>query len=871
MFSRSNSSWIRLVWSLIDTSHARGGFAVLATRGNGRVLFGRHLVFGAFLAWMAFPSVAASNSQQMDSRAAPTEEEYQRAHASEPGWLSSIPVTQTIQLSGPSISEVAMRAAASPEQQRSVAFGRNTNIMNAKVAASPGGTAIKVLVTSAGAIHLRVAVTFDDVAQYRITAYAPGDEERAVSLYRMATSASEPLQTVWTPITDGDAQVIVVERLGEPADTWSIGVPLVSHFDRPLYRTKNATTKDAKPENFGDSQPCQVDMICVYQVAPVSMQAPLLTASRAVALMSFTKSDGSSYWCTGSLLNTASYPSPIFLTAFHCLSDTQSLASLTTFWFFSRNNCQSGPPSATTTQVAGGAVGIFGNAALDSALVVLNQMPPTQATYTGWDASTMQSGTTILAIHHPSGDVKKASFGIELGTNLNAVPFDIGTFPAGSFYVVSWELGIVEHGSSGSGLLSFNQNTGFFYLRGTLTGGDATCSSNGVTTYYSRLDHLYPYISNALNVKAPPPGQLQMPSPVTFPARQVGTQSAPIAVTITNIGGSAVTVSSVNASDLAEFPGTTTCVGSIAAGGNCQVIISFLPTAAGVRSQTVTVISGGVGSPQSFGVSGTGSTGTASANYEGLWWNAPAGSESGWGINFAHQGDVIFASWFTYDLHGKGWWLVMTAPSTGGNTFSGTLVTVTGPAFDAVPFDPSQVVGTPVGTGTLTFVDANNGSFVYTVNGISQTKAITRQVFGLLPTCTFSAQNNLATATNYQDLWWKAPAASESGWGINFTHQGDTIFATWFTYDHDHTPMWLVVTANKTAPGTYSGTLLRTTGPAFNAVPFNPAAVVGTNVGTATLTFTSGNTATFAYTVNGVSQTKAITREVFRSPGTVCQ
>ncbi|HEX7273240.1 MAG TPA: hypothetical protein VF420_13935, partial [Casimicrobiaceae bacterium] len=40
----------------------------------------------------------------------------------------------------------------------------------------------------------------------------------------------------------------------------------------------------------------------------------------------------------------------------------------------------------------------------------------------------------------------------------------------------------------------------------------------------------------------------------------------------------------------------------------------------------------------------------ASVNYEGLWWAAPAGSESGWGVNFAHQGDTIFASWFTYDL-----------------------------------------------------------------------------------------------------------------------------------------------------------------------------------------------------------------------------
>ena len=257
-------------------------------------------------------------------------------------------------------------------------------------------------------------------------------------------------------------------------------------------------------------------------------------------------------------------------------------------------------------------------------------------------------------------------------------------------------------------------------------------------------------------------------------------------------------------------------------------------------------------------------------NFGGLWWNAPAGSESGWGINFAHQGDVIFASWFTYDLNGKGWWLVMTAPNTSGNTFTGILYQVTGPAFDAVPFDPAQVIGIPVGTGTLNFSDAANGTFAYTVNGISQTKSITREVFGPPPHCTFGALDP-ALATNYQDLWWNAPGGSESGWGINLAHEGDTIFATWFTYDHDRTPMWLVTTATRTVPGTYVGTLYRTTGPPFNAVPFNPAAVAGTAVGTASFAFANGNSATFAYTVNGVSQMKTITREIFRAPGTVCQ
>jgi hypothetical protein len=258
------------------------------------------------------------------------------------------------------------------------------------------------------------------------------------------------------------------------------------------------------------------------------------------------------------------------------------------------------------------------------------------------------------------------------------------------------------------------------------------------------------------------------------------------------------------------------------------------------------------------------------SNAQGLWWASPAGSESGWGINFAHQGNIIFASWFTYDLTGKGWWLSMTAPQTPPGVYSGTLYTTTGPAFNAVPFNPSQVKLTQVGTGTLTFSDANDGTFAYTVNGISQMKNITRQVFGPLPVCA-TATASLTAATNYTDLWWAAPAGSESGWGINLTQEGNTIFATWFTYDLDGTPMWLSATVPNTGPSVYAGTLYRTTGPAFDAVPFTPANVVLTAVGTATFTFSDGNDANFAYTVNGISQNKAITREVFAATGTVCQ
>jgi mono/diheme cytochrome c family protein len=259
-------------------------------------------------------------------------------------------------------------------------------------------------------------------------------------------------------------------------------------------------------------------------------------------------------------------------------------------------------------------------------------------------------------------------------------------------------------------------------------------------------------------------------------------------------------------------------------------------------------------------------------NYSGLWWNAPAGSESGWGLNLAHQGDVIFATWFTYDASGKGIWLAMSASKVALGKYTGTFYATKGPTFDSTPFNTAQVAVDEVGSGTLTFTDEGNGSFEYKLGDVVGIKSITRYAFGVVPTCgTANDPFDLDTATNYQDLWWAAPPGSEAGWGVHLTHQGDTIFATWFTYDVDGTPMWLIATAPRTPAQTYEGKIYRTTGSAYSAERFDPNAVVATEVGHASFAFADGNDGTFQYVLNGVSQTKAITRQVFRSPGTVCR
>src|SRR5262245_48125844 len=77
-----------------------------------------------------------------------------------------------------------------------------------------------------------------------------------------------------------------------------------------------------------------------------------------------------------------------------------------------------------------------------------------------------------------------------------------------------------------------------------------------------------------------------------------------------------------------------------------------------------------------------------------------------------------------------------------------------------------------------------------------------------------------AKTTDSSDLWW---IPTESGWGIQFVQEENTIFATMFVYGPNRQPTWYVATMAKT-PGKFvwSGTLYATTGPSFAAMPFDP-------------------------------------------------
>jgi len=183
-------------------------------------------------------------------------------------------------------------------------------------------------------------------------------------------------------------------------------------------------------------------------------------------------------------------------------------------------------------------------------------------------------------------------------------------------------------------------------------------------------------------------------------------------------------------------------------------------------------------------------------------------------------------------------------------------------------FDPTQVQGTKVGYASLSFVDADNGNFTASVNGVNFFRKITRFNFAA-PGSHCTTGGTSGALPNYQDLWWRS---TESGWGIFLTHQGDTMMLAWFTYGPDGKGTWLVASSvTKSGGATYSGTLARAIGPAFNADPWDPSKVKQVPVGSVTLTFSDADTATLAYAVDAQAGSKSLTRFAFSSPKTTCQ
>ena len=775
--------------------------------------------------------------------------------------------------------------------------------------AAAGGRAAHWQVASAEARALRVALSFartDTGAQLR---FAGSDRPDVV--YGPVTAA-DILEggTYWSPVLEGETATIEVFVPGASPDP-GITIAQLSHlFVSPA---------DPKAESLAKAaQACEVNFIC-----RASTDASLAQTGKSVARMAYTAATGGTGLCTGTLLNPADASfTPYFISGAHCISTQASASTLTLYWFYETAACTStalNPPlNPAAIQVPGGATLLYANAASDVSFMRLNTPPPAAAVYAGWDATTVSPGAAVTAIHHPDGDLKKVSLGAIAG-------FDTSELAPGSFIRVQWNsiaTGVTEPGSSGGGIFTGNASAGYRF-RGGLLGGASDCFAPPAELFdhYSRLDHAYPFIAQYLNpANAPALGANALANPGFEGGASGWTQaSSGGASIITNdpavahsgswyawLGGAtdvtetlsqlvaipqgparlqfwyriataetttsrvfdSLTVALVNPATGATLATLGTLSNLNATSGWVQSPVYDVSASAGQSVRLQFRATNDISEPTSFRIDDVTLNATlvfASANQTALWWNA---SESGWGLNVNNQGNVAFATLFTYDAAGAPMWLVMPSGQReeGADTFIGALYRTTGSPFNANPFPPIGAGNiAQVGSMTLDF-SAPGATLGYTINNTYVSKSIQKQVFGARAAECLGTSGSRAGAANYQDLWWNA---AESGWGLNITHQGNTVFATLFTYGANGQGLWLVLPSGALqSDGSYAGELYRTSGPVFNAQPWS--GIGFSAVGTMRLRFQSGEAGTLEYSVNGVNVSKAISRQVFSSPAPLC-
>jgi subtilisin family serine protease len=94
------------------------------------------------------------------------------------------------------------------------------------------------------------------------------------------------------------------------------------------------------------------------------------------------------------------------------------------------------------------------------------------------------------------------------------------------------------------------------------------------------------------------------PASLTFGSQLVGTSSSAQAVTLSNTGNAALTISSLVMAG--DFSQSNNCGTSLAAGGSCTVNVTFTPTARGSRSGSLVLNSNTTGAQPKVNLSGTG-------------------------------------------------------------------------------------------------------------------------------------------------------------------------------------------------------------------------------------------------------------------------
>ena len=456
----------------------------------------RRSIFAAVLFAAGILGIAASALAQFNL---PAEPPYSPKAATQESLRLPLGVARvtSLRLEAPeakAIEAIKQDNTRSLNKRLQIAVGRSTETIAAARSDAlqwnpvTGGMAAQWEVTSVNAAALRVGLVAERVPPGMEIRFAGGREAATVYGPFSARDVAAGGSVYWSPVLEGDTATIeVFVPEGESPSDVALAITQISHLI--------ASPADANVESRVKAAGfCEVDLICRS-----ATDAALASTGKSVAKMTYTDNTGSTFLCTGTLLNpTGGSFIPYFYSATHCIS-TQSVAStLTTHWFYDRTGCGTGGTSPSYVQLPGGATLLYTSAFYDALLLRLNNTPPAGAVFAGWDASTISSGTALTAIHHPVGDLKKVSLGTVGG-------FGSPDSGLADLMISNWNAiatGVTEEGSSGSGIFTaVGQPATNYVLRGGLWGGPSSCtaSAGNLYDYYSRLDQVYPAIAQYLN------------------------------------------------------------------------------------------------------------------------------------------------------------------------------------------------------------------------------------------------------------------------------------------------------------------------------------------------------------------------------------
>jgi len=301
-------------------------------------------------------------------------------------------------------------------------------------------------------------------------------------------------------------------------------------------------------------------------------------------------------------------------------------------------------------------------------------------------ASTM---TTVTSSLNPSSYGQSVTFTATVAPQVSGTP--TGTV---SFYNATSGANCAALGSStllGTGTLSSGTTS---IDTGSLPAGSDTilaCYSGDANFYSTALNGTSTTIIETVGVA---PVVSLSPSGLTFGNQQVKTSSAPIVVTLTNIGdanltGLNVQITGTNPGDFKETTSCSSSLGYTAPNNYCTISVTFTPTDTGIRTASLQFTDNANDSPEFVSLTGAGVS-TLSANFNG---NPIAGGSYIW---FTSVGTLKGLGSNTVNLY--------ITDSTISFTANGTNY--------SIPVPNAVITFQPNGKSTYTSFDSTNNRWV---------------------------------------------------------------------------------------------------------------------------------------------------------------